>query len=58
MIVAESEKLSRLEVDEGFLSREQISGNKRAEQSLGMNQAQQKATKKYIEYLAEKYRAL
>ena len=55
MIVAELKKLSRLEVDEKFLHRQVIKGNKKAELPLGANQAQQKAVREYIEFLGEQY---
>jgi hypothetical protein len=55
-IIAEAENLLSLEIDEGFLQREVILSNKQAELTLGANQAQQKAIKKYIAYLLEKWR--
>ncbi len=58
MIVAESAKLSRFEIDEKFLQRKVIAGNKNAENPLGANQLQQKGIREYIKFLGEQYTAL
>lgn len=58
MLTAECEKLSRFEVDEKFLNRKLIGGNKSAEQLLGANQSQQKSLKEYIAFLVEQYTSI
>ena len=53
---AKLEELSSIEIDELFLQRQVVGGNKKSEMPLAVNQGQQRALKQYIEFLAEKYK--